>query len=129
MEMRLLVINDVCLDVAEGCVGLVLDAVVEGLNDVFLKSRCARISGDYGLADVIGIAVVRQAQHVHLDAGGRQGDYRVHEFRYARRGVQSNAGPNLFNVGRIKLLALQKVTGSIRAVHFEPQISAAVRWH
>ena len=42
MEMRLLVGDHVGLDVAEGRVGLVLDAVVEGLDDVFLEVRRAR---------------------------------------------------------------------------------------
>ena len=56
VEVRLLVGDHVGLDVAEGRVGLVLDAVVEGLDDVFLEPRRAREGGDHGVADVITIA-------------------------------------------------------------------------
>src|SRR5882757_7508220 len=40
---RVLVGEDVGLDVAEGGVGLVLDTVIEGLDDVLLEARAARV--------------------------------------------------------------------------------------
>ena len=40
MEMWILVGKDVGLDVSEGGIRLVLDAVVEDLDDVFLKPLC-----------------------------------------------------------------------------------------
>ena len=39
VEVWLLVRDHVGLDVAEGGIGLVLDAVIEGLDDVFLEVR------------------------------------------------------------------------------------------
>ena len=41
MEVRILVGEDVGLDVAERGAGLMLDAVVEGMDDIFLE-RCGR---------------------------------------------------------------------------------------
>lgn len=55
VEMRLLVGDHIGLDVAEGRVGLVFNAVVEGLDDVFLELRGAREGFDYGLALGVGI--------------------------------------------------------------------------
>lgn len=87
MKVRLLVGDDVCLDVAEGSLGFMLDAFIEGLDDVFLEGGRTWKGRNHGLADGIGIALIGQAEHVHLDARGRQGDYRMHEFRDAGRGM------------------------------------------
>src|SRR5437764_14817525 len=50
LEAGVLVGEDVGLDVAERRVGLALDAIVEGLDDVFLEMRGARIGRGHGLA-------------------------------------------------------------------------------
>src|ERR1700721_4062608 len=42
VEVRVLVGDHIGLDVAEGGIGLVLDAVIEGLDDVFLEAPGAR---------------------------------------------------------------------------------------
>jgi hypothetical protein len=42
VEVRILVGDDIGLDVAEGRFGLVLDAIVEGLDDILLEIRRAR---------------------------------------------------------------------------------------
>src|SRR5712692_666270 len=49
-EERILVREHVGLDVAEGRLRLVLDAVVEGLDDVLLEMRAARMRGHHRLA-------------------------------------------------------------------------------
>src|SRR5947208_2137892 len=45
-ETRILIREHVGLHIAEGRFGLVLDAVVEGLDDVFLEVRAARVCMD-----------------------------------------------------------------------------------
>src|SRR6185369_7304100 len=58
VEVRLLVRDDVGLHVAKGRVRLVPDAVVEGLDDVFLELRRAREGLHHGLALVVGVFLV-----------------------------------------------------------------------
>jgi hypothetical protein len=53
VEMRFLIGDHVSLDVTEGGVGLVLDAVVKGLDDVFLERRGAGEGSDHGFADIV----------------------------------------------------------------------------
>src|SRR5260221_76192 len=77
MEVRFLVGDYVGLDIAEGCLRFVLDAVVERLDDVFLEPLGARVGVDCGLT--LGVAVFRigQAEHLHFNAGRNQSDYGV----------------------------------------------------
>jgi len=46
----------------------VLDAVVEGLNDVFLETGHAGISRDRSLALRVRELLIGDAEHIHLDA-------------------------------------------------------------
>lgn len=55
-----------------------LDAVVEGLEGVFLESGHARKRGDHSLAGCIVIFAVNQAKHIPLDTRCVEGDHRVH---------------------------------------------------
>src|SRR5258707_11296588 len=55
MEVQLLVGDHIGLDVAEGRLRLVLDAVVERLDDVFLEMLGAWMGAHHGLA--LGVAV------------------------------------------------------------------------
>jgi hypothetical protein len=59
MEMRILIGQDVGFDVAEGRLGLVFDAVVERLDDIFLEVRGSRPGSTWGLLWSKRISVVR----------------------------------------------------------------------
>src|SRR6202521_1278286 len=67
-EMRVLVGEHVSLDVAERSVRLVPDAVVEGLDDVFLEAVAARMRLHNRLALRVGKFGIGNAEHVHLYA-------------------------------------------------------------
>src|SRR3984957_15358781 len=71
-ERGILVRQHVGLDVAERRGRLVLDAVVEGLNDIVLEVRRARMRLHHSLALRGAEVTVGKAQYVHLDAGGQQ---------------------------------------------------------
>jgi hypothetical protein len=93
MEVWLLVGDHVRFDVAERRVGLVLDTVVEGLDDVLLESRRAREGGDDRFTFNIRIFRIGKAEHVHLDARCDQCHDRVHMDGNARRRVQRDGRP------------------------------------
>jgi hypothetical protein len=57
-KMRLLVGDDIGLDVAKSRVWLVLDAVVERLNDVFLELRRANVLLGIEAASVIKVMLL-----------------------------------------------------------------------
>src|SRR5260370_33440615 len=69
LEGRVLVGKNVGFDVAEGRLRLVLDAIIEGLDDVFLEVNAARMRVDNRLSLGIAVFGVGQAEHVHFDAG------------------------------------------------------------
>src|ERR1700732_1106966 len=71
-ESRVLVREHVGLDVAECRVGLVFDAVIERLDDVFLEMLGARMRVHDGFAFIVAVCGIAQPQHVHLDARGPQ---------------------------------------------------------
>ena len=96
--MRVLVGEHVGLDVAEGSVRLVLDAVVERLDDVFLEVAAARIRPHHRLALCVGEVGVGDTQHVHLYARRHQRNNRVHVLWNARRGVQRDRGPHRVDI-------------------------------
>src|ERR1700722_16890930 len=80
-EGRIFVRENIGFDVAEGCLGFALDAVMEGLDDVFLEVRSTRMCMHYGLALRVGVFGIVYSQHVHFDAGRHQGYDRVHVLR------------------------------------------------
>src|ERR1700730_971665 len=71
-EVRIFVGEHVGLDVAEGGMRLVPDAVVEGLDDFFLETAAARMRLYHRLALRVGEFGGGNAQHVHLHARGHQ---------------------------------------------------------
>src|SRR6202162_1339485 len=77
VEMRLLVRDDVGLDVAEGRIRLVLDAVVEGLDDVIFEMLGAGVGLYDRLALEIAVFGIGQPQHVHFDTRGNERDDRM----------------------------------------------------
>src|ERR1700720_3183398 len=118
-EMRILVGEHVGLYVAEGSVRLVFDAVVEGLDDVFLEAVAARMRPHHRLALRVGEFAIGNTQHVHLDARRHQRDHRVHVLRNAGRGVQRDRGPHRVDILPRYAAAAQEVAGGVRAVHLE----------
>src|ERR1700736_723569 len=69
-EGGILVGEHVGVDSAEGRLGLAVEAVVEGLDNLFLEAAGARMRADNSVA--LGVREVGKsdAEHVHLDAGG-----------------------------------------------------------
>src|SRR5258708_40045030 len=126
MEVRVLVGEDVGLDVAERRVRLMLDPIVEGLDDVLLEMRRAGIGRDHGLALRIREFLVGDTEHVHLDASGDEGDDRVHVHGDTRRRVQRDRGPDELYVALRDFAGLQEVARGVRAVDLEALGSAAV---
>src|SRR5260370_11989417 len=94
MEVRVVVSQHVGLDVAERSVRLVLYAVVESLDDVFLEMGRAGKGRDHGLAHGIRIFLVGDAEHVHRHSGGKQGYDRMHMLGDAGRGGERDRGPH-----------------------------------
>src|SRR4051812_33468997 len=119
-ELRVLVREDVGLDVAEGRIGLVLDAVVEGLDDVFLEAAGARVCADDGFALGLGELSKSDAEHVHFDARGQERDDRMHVLRDPRRGVERDRRPDRVDLGLGDAVPAQEAARGIRAVDLEP---------
>ena len=112
------------LTVAEGRLGLVVEAVVEGLDDLFLEAAGARVRADHGFALGVGELGKSDAEHVHLDAGGDERDDGMHVLRDAGRRVQRDRGPDRLDVALGDAMASEEVTGSIGAVDLETLIRA-----
>src|SRR5712671_710277 len=93
-EGGILVGENVGLDVAEGRIRLVVDAVVEGLDDLFLEVAGARVCADDGCA--LGLREVGKsdAEHVHFDTGGKERDDGMHVLRNPRRRVEGDRRPD-----------------------------------
>jgi hypothetical protein len=53
---------------------LVLDAVVDGLADIFLETRRARMGMHHRLALRVGVLGIAQPGHIHFDAGNSQSE-------------------------------------------------------
>src|SRR5258707_7574575 len=97
-EMRVLVGEHVGLDVAECSVRLVPDAVVEGLDDVFLEAVAARMRLHNRLALRVGKFGIGNAEHVHLYARRHQCNHRMHVLSNDRRGMQRDRGPHRVDI-------------------------------
>src|SRR5258706_13547832 len=89
-EVRILVCEYVGVDVAEGRLRLVLVAVVEGLDDVFLETRATRMCMHHRLALRVAVFGISQPKDIHFDAGCHQSYDRVHVLRDARRRGQGD---------------------------------------
>src|ERR1700693_1837257 len=123
-KRRILVGEHVGVDSAEGRLGLVVEAVVEGVDDLFLKAAGARVRADDGLAFGLGELGKSYTEHVHLDAGGNERDDGVHARWDAGRGVQRDRGPDRLDLALGYAMAAEEVTGSIGAVHLETHMRA-----
>src|SRR5271167_756334 len=123
-EMRVLVGEHVGVDSAKGRLGLVVEAVVEGLDDLFLEAAGTRVRVDHGFALGLGELGKSDAEHVHLDADADERDDGMHVRWDAGRGVQRDGGPDRLDVALGYAVAAQEVTGSIGAVDLETVIRA-----
>src|ERR1700678_4509144 len=87
-EGRILVRKNIGFDVPEGCLRLVFDAVIEGLDDVFLEMRRTRMCVHHRLTLGVAVLGISEAKHVHFDTGRHQCYHGVHVLRDAWRCVQ-----------------------------------------
>src|SRR3984885_10256259 len=126
-ESRIFLCEHVGLDVAEGRGGLVFDAVVKRLDDVFFELRAARMRPHDGFAFGIAVFGIAQPQHVHLDTGSYEGDDGEHMLRDAWRRVESDRRPDRIDVGPINTATLEEFAGGVCAVDLETLVSATVR--
>src|SRR5260370_2723927 len=125
-EVRVLIREHVGVDVAEGRLRLVLVAIVEGLDDVFLETRSTRMYMHHRLALRVAVLGISYAKHIHFDAGRHQGYDRVHVLRDAGRRVQGDRRPDRFDILLTDSVASQEVTGGICAVNLEAFLPGAV---
>jgi hypothetical protein len=93
-EGRILVRENIGLHVAEGRLRLVLDAVVEGLDDVFFEMYVPRMGMNYRLAlfiAVFGISEAKQREALALKAGdgGTKNSLPRKGFIYQREGARA----------------------------------------
>src|SRR5580704_4411472 len=127
-EVRILVGEHVGLDVAKGGVRLWPDAVVEGLDNVFLETAAARMRLHHRLPLCVAEFRVGDAQHVHLYARRHQRDHRMHVLWNARRGMQRNRGPHRVDILLRYPVAAQEVARGVRAVHLEAPLGLLCRY-
>src|SRR5690348_12571978 len=83
LERGILEGEEVVVEGAEGAVGPVLQAVVEGIDDGVLEVVRAWPGGGDRLAFLVGKLVVRATGHVHARGDMQQRGLRMHELRNA----------------------------------------------
>ena len=93
-ELGILVRKYVSLDVAEGGLRFLVDAIVERLDNLFFEVGCARILRDNSVSNLVGLLRIGKAEHVHLDTSGHECHNGMHVLRDARRRVESNCRPH-----------------------------------
>src|ERR1700730_9543481 len=125
-EGGILVGEHVGVDSAKGRLGLAVEAVVEGLDDLFLEAAGTGVRADYGFVLGLGELGKSDAEHVHLDAGGNERDDGRHVRWDAGRGMQRDRGPHRLDVAFGYAVAAEEVTGSIGAVDLETLIRAGM---
>src|ERR1700736_5652755 len=123
----ILVGEHVGVDSAEGGLGLVVEAVVEGLDYLFLEAAGARGRADYGFVLGVGELGKSDAEHVHLDAGSDKRNDGMHVRWDAGRGMQRDGGPDRLDLALGDAMAAEEVTGSIGAVDLETLMRARMR--
>src|ERR1700692_3897030 len=116
---RIAKLEHVGLDVAEGRLGLLDRSLRKGINDAVLERLLTRMRSHDLNPLFVAELVVGHPKHVHLDPGGDERDHRLQVFRHARRGVQRNRQPHLFNVVVVHAVLHHEVTRVIGAIHLE----------
>ena len=126
---RVLESQNVCLDVTECGLWPVHRSFGERLDDCLLETDASWMRCDDLGALVWCEFVVRNAEHIHLDASSNESHDRLLVLWDARCGVQSNGVPNLFDLGLANLMSRQELASCIRSIDFEALGGGAVRWH
>jgi hypothetical protein len=81
---------------------------------------------DYCLALRIGEGGVVDAENVHLDARGDQGDDGVHVLGDSRGGVEGDCGPDILDIGLGQVVLLEEGAGGVGSVDLEALVGRAV---
>src|SRR5205807_2937819 len=97
-EPGVLIGKHIGFDIAEGRLGLVVNAVIEGLDDLFFEAAGTRMRVDNRFTLGIREFGKSDAEHVHLDAGGDERDDGMHVLWDAGCRVQRNRGPHRIDV-------------------------------
>src|ERR1700720_4937758 len=126
LKRQILVGEHIGVDSAEGRLGLMVEAVIEGVDDLFLKATGARVRADDGLALGLGELGKSDTEHVHLDAGGNERDDGMHVRWDAGRGVQRDRGPDRLDLALGYAMAAEEVTGIIGAVDLQTLMRAGM---
>src|ERR1700712_2382577 len=122
---RIAQFEHVGLDVAEGRLGLLDCSLREGTDDAVLEVLLTRMRSHDLNPLFVAEVVVSHAEHVHLDPGGHERDDRLQMFRHARRGMQRNRQPHLFDVVVVHAVLRHEIARGIGAIHFETVAFAA----
>src|SRR5437764_5631143 len=97
-ERGVLIGEHIGLDVAECRLGLAVDAVVKSLDDLFLEPAGARVGADDSFAIGVRELGTSDAEHVHFDAGGEEGNDGMHVLWNAWGRVQRDRGPHRLDI-------------------------------
>src|SRR3982074_2285220 len=97
-EGRILIRKNIGLHIAERRLRLVLNAVIEGLDDVLLEVIRTRVRTYDGLPLRIAVFGISQAKYVHFDARRQERDDRVHVLRDAGCCMQRDRCPDSVNL-------------------------------
>ena len=103
-----------------------LDAVVEGLQDILFEMDRTRERLHDRVAVRVCEAGVVDSEHVHFDACRYQGNDRMHVLRNAGSGVKRNRCPHVVDVLLRDVMAAQEVARGIGSIHLETVCIAAV---
>ena len=122
----LFVLNHVCIDVTERRIGLMLIAVIEFLDDLFLEVWTAGM-GFYDLFSIrVAVRFVFYSQDIHFNASGDERDNGMHVLGNTGRGVKRNRRPYGFQIVRSDATRPQEFARGVRAVDFEAFVRGAV---
>src|SRR5438270_3827309 len=125
-ERGVLIGEHIGLDVAECRLRLAVDAVIKGLDDLFLEPAGPRVGTDDGFALGIRELGKSDAEHIHLDAGSEERDDGTHVLRNAGCRVQRDRGPHRLDIPLGDAMAPQEVAGSILCVHLDELMRAGM---
>src|SRR3569833_490603 len=119
LKVRLLVGENVCLDIAKRGLRFVPQSLIECSDDVLLEVQAAWIRLDHGLTGRFQEFVAPDSQHIHLDAGRDQCNNWMHELRDTWSGVQCYCCPDVINILLRYTMLRQKLSRLIRTIYFK----------
>src|ERR1700746_1330017 len=125
-EPGVLVDEHIGFDIAEGRLGLVANAVVEGLDDLFFEAVGTRMRVDNRLTLGIREFGKSDAEHLHLAAGSDARNAGRSVLWIAGCGVMRNRRPHSIDVLLCDAGAPEKVSRGVGSVYFEALMLARV---